>query len=176
MVVIDATMLMHFLQPGAASPKTASGELVLRAKDRVENLISELERLGEHLLVPTPALAEVLVQLDPTRVTQTIDDLSRLAVFSVESFDQRAAIELAAMLRDELKTGRKRRLTREETWAKLKFDRQIVAIAKVHRATTIYSDDRDIRALGARAKMRVVGLAELELPPTLAQTNLFERQ
>ena len=53
----------------------------------------------------------------------------------------------------------------EATWAKIKFDRQIVAIAKVAKATAIYSDDADMRTIAAAEDIAVVGLAELPLPP-----------
>jgi hypothetical protein len=36
-----------------------------------------------------------------------------------------------------------KRVGSDATWAKVKFDRQIVAIAQVRRATAIYSDDAD---------------------------------
>lgn len=56
----------------------------------------------------------------------------------------------------------------------MKYDRQIVAIAKVHGATTIYSDDGDISALAKRAKINVISLADLPLPPQKAQLDLLE--
>jgi hypothetical protein len=58
------------------------------------------------------------------------------------------------------------------TWAKVKYDRQIVAIAKVCGATTIYSDDEDVEALGKTAKIAVTGLSALPLPPEKAQLSL----
>jgi hypothetical protein len=53
----------------------------------------------------------------------------------------------------------------------VKYDRQIVAIAKVNSATTIYSDDADIAAIAARAKIKVVGLVDLPLPAEKAQLD-----
>ena len=53
-------------------------------------------------------------------------------------------------------------------WAKVKYDRQIVAIAKVSGATAIYSDD-DVRTLGGRHGIPVLGLADLPLPAGAAQ-------
>ena len=95
----------------------------------------------------------------------------------MEPYDTRAAIECAAILRSKLTGGGKRKaIGAGTTWAKAKFDRQIVAIAKVIGAETIYSDDRDVRALGARAKIAVVSCGELPLPPEDPNLNLFEHQ
>jgi hypothetical protein len=47
----------------------------------------------------------------------------------------------------------------------VKYDRQIVAVAKVCGATTIYSDDKDVRTLAKTVKIEVIGLADLPLPP-----------
>ena len=57
-------------------------------------------------------------------------------------------------------------------WAKVKFDRQIVAIAKVAGATTIYSDDLNLMTVAKAANIDVVSLAELPLPPEDAQLKL----
>lgn len=58
------------------------------------------------------------------------------------------------------------------TWAKVKFDRQIVAIAKVFNATMIYTDDSDVRALAAAENIPVTGVAELPLPPPKTQMEM----
>ena len=60
----------------------------------------------------------------------------------------------------------------DSTWAKIKYDRQIVAIARVNQASAIYSDDRDIRSIAAQADISVIGLADLQLPPEAAQHEL----
>ena len=108
----------------------------------------------------------------PQDAQRIVETLNRKAVFSIESFDQRAAIELAVMSRDEL--GKKLPKTGVPTWAKLKYDRQIVAIAKVCGASEIYSDDEDIEKLGKRAGITVTSVAQLPLPPDALQTDLME--
>jgi hypothetical protein len=55
------------------------------------------------------------------------------------------------------------------THAKLKYDRQIVAIAIVTNASAIYSDDYGVKAIAGRSGIRVIRLADLELPPEEAQ-------
>ena len=93
-------------------------------------------------------------------------------VIIVRPFDELAAIELAAMEIEARKTGDKRGAI-SQPWTKVKFDRQIVAIAKVNSATRIYSDDGDVRAFATKAGLEVVTSWELPLPPA-KQTGLFE--
>ena len=77
------------------------------------------------------------------------------------------------MMRTELRGG-KQKMTRGASWAKVKYDRQIVAIAAVARAEHIYSDDSDVRRLAKRAGIAVSGVADLPLPPENPNLNLFE--
>jgi len=51
----------------------------------------------------------------------------------------------------------------------VKYDRQIVAVAKVWCHDNFYSDDKVVRTL---AKIEVIGLADLPLPPEKAQMDL----
>jgi hypothetical protein len=55
---------------------------------------------------------------------------------------------------------------------KLKFDRQIVAIAKVSNVSIIYSEDKDIKKYGERIGINVVKPDELPLPPEKTQMEL----
>lgn len=93
--------------------------------------------------------------------------------FKIEPFDERAALEVALAIRKNIdQTGKKRGAGATSTWAKVKFDQQIVAIAKVSGSATLYSDDEDLRGFAAQAHIAVVRLRELELPPKEAQMDL----
>src|SRR5437588_7452083 len=61
--------------------------------------------------------------------------------------------------------GGGRRGDQEGTYAKITFDRQIVAIAKVNNVTVIYSDDDGVRKFAERNGLTVVRTWELPLPP-----------
>jgi hypothetical protein len=164
MVVIDATILLLVLKPGVGVPKGQNGKPVDRAVERVNYMISECDRGGIRVIVPTPALADALVGVPAKTAIQIVDQIeSRYWSIKIVPFDQRAAIEVAAMSRDPRDKHPSR--DRAATWAKLKYDRQVVAIAKVNGATTIYSDDRKLRALAAREGIQVLGVADLPLPP-----------
>ena len=89
-----------------------------------------------------PALTEVLVHADDA-MPSYLEVLNNAARFRIVPFDQRAAIELGAIVRDgpsiqDLRVGT------SSTRASLKFDRQILAIARVEGESTIYSDDTDM--------------------------------
>jgi hypothetical protein len=171
MVVVDATMLLLLFRPATRVPPDPSGKPLTAARQRVEFLIQELEKSGTKVIIPTPVLSEILVSAGASASQQIVQEISGQAVFRIEAFDTRAAIELAAMAREDLIRPKAKRDS-AATYAKLKFDRQIVAIAKVNQAATIYSDDGDLRALSARAGIKVVRLAELPLPAEAQQTRL----
>jgi hypothetical protein len=173
MVGIDATTLMLLLRPGIPIPNGPNGLPIDRPKERIEYLVQKLDKTGTNIVIPTPALSEALVRAGVAGSQDLIEKLQKFAVFRIEPFDLRAAIEVAAMSRDAMAGGGKRGQS-SATWAKVKYDRQIVAISKVHGVTTIYSDDGDIRALGEKAKIKVVSVADLPLPPQKAQLDLLE--
>ena len=171
MVVIDATMLLLMLRPGTPVPPGPNGVPIDRPRDRIDHLVNELEKANSKLIIPAPALGEALVRAGADASQKIVDELTKWSVFQIAPFDTRAAIEVAAMTRGALARGRKKGSS-NATWAKVKYDRQIVAIARVAGATTIYSDDADIRALGAEARIPVKGIADLPLPPENAQSEL----
>ena len=118
-------------------------------------------------------MSEILVRAGPAASQEIVEKLNRLAVFRIESFDARAAIEVAAMTRTALDGGNKRGKA-TGPWAKIKYDRQIVAVAKVSRATAIYSDDADIRSIAAEDDIHVIGLGDLPLSDEARQGDLFQ--
>jgi predicted nucleic acid-binding protein len=157
MVEFDADFLSVLFHPNPAMPP------VDRAKERVEHLIDTLSESGERILIPTPALSELLIALGRTAAAQAIDAIHGEAAFKISPFDERAAIELSLM--SEVKPRGKKRKEQGGTWAKVKFDRQIVAIGKVNGVSKIYSMDNDIHNLAVREGLAAVGLQELPLPP-----------
>ena len=74
------------------------------------------------------------------------------------------------MLDAALSGGDKR--ANAKSWAKAKFDWQIVAIARVGNAKVIYSDDGDIARIAARHELRVVKTDDLPLPDSARQHKL----
>jgi predicted nucleic acid-binding protein len=173
MVVIDATNLLLLLRPGIPVPAGPDGVPLVKAKERIEYLVSELEKAKTKIVIPTPALSEALVRVGAAATQEIIEKLQKYSVFRIEAFDTRAAIEVAAMTRKAIDNGNKRGTTSATTYAKVKYDRQIVAIARVAGADTIYSDDNDIAALCKGSNIRVIKLKDLPLPPQDAQISFL---
>lgn len=168
-VAFDASTLIYLFDDQAAAPKDAStGDPVERCRDRIEYMIERLAKAKAKIIIPTPALAEVLV-----RAHKGAPDLLRILKsskhFKIVPFDERAAVEHAATQSVRHASGTK---SPSSTRNKAKFDDQIVAIAVVEGVTEIYSDDGDIAKL-VGSQMKVVGLSDLPLPPEDAQIDIF---
>ena len=163
MVAIDNTFLSLMLHPRAKPPKDpATGKPVERIGDRIEKLQEDLDSESERIILPTPVLSEFLI-LAGREGPGYLEKLSGMKNILIKPFDQVAAIELAAVeVEDRLKEGKRAGST--SPWAKLRFDRQIVAIAKTNGATRIYSDDEDVMKFARRLGIEVIRTWELPLP------------
>lgn len=171
MVVIDATMLLLLLRPGTLAPTDSEGVSISKPKERIEFLIQKLQKEKTKIIIPTPALSETLVRAGTEASLQIVEYINKYAIFRIEPFDTRASIELATISREAI--GRKgKRGGTTAVWAKVKFDRQIVAIAKVVGATEIYSDDKDMVELAKAVNIKVIGVSDLPLPEEGPQLEL----
>ncbi|MFC7334087.1 hypothetical protein [Rhodocista pekingensis] len=165
MVVFDTTTLLVLIAPPDLVRVMAPGNRpVPDARERLDYLVARLQTDKTKISIPTPALSEALVRAGRAGLAY-VEKLSKSAAFSIDSFDILAAQEAAIMCSEARAAGDKRGGAQGD-WQKVKVDRQIVAIAKVRRAATIYSNDADIRAMAPSAGLSVVGLEELPLPPT----------
>ena len=168
MHVFDSTFLTYLFVPSAPSP-------VDRARERVENLIHDIHSEGGRIIIPSPALSELLIAVGHSR-SLILNDLTKSSKFLIAPFDIPAAVEAALMTEAELKKGNKRG-TSQSSWNKVKYDRQIVAIAKAQKAKKVYSNDDEVRALAKANGMEAYAVSDLKLPydhykgPTLFNPN-----
>lgn len=152
MIAFDASFLI------LAFDKNASKDV--QVAERIALLLEELSNTRTKLLVPTPALSEFLAKSD----ISVLDEISNSAAFRIGSFDERAAIEAADLTKRSLKESDKKDPIVNATWAKIKFDRQIVAIAKVEGCDAIYSTDPDIAKHAKQVGMKCYSIADLPMP------------
>lgn len=170
---VDATVLTLLLNENSDSPPDPNtGKPVEKTRDRVNYLIETLQKQKQKIIIPTPVLAEVLVQSGMTGL-RYVEVLQRATVFEIKDFDKLAAVELAMMTSSALSAGKgKKKGSSSEPWQKIKLDRQIVAICKVAGVSTLYASDRSLSNFAREAGMQVVGVHELDLPPEPAQLTL----
>lgn len=170
---IDATVLTLLLNEAAdAPPDPSTGKKVERVADRINYLVATLQKDKQKLIIPTPVLAEVLVQAGQEGL-RYIEVLQEAAVFELRDFDKLAAVELALMTKAAIGSGKKR-AGNTEPWQKIKIDRQIVAICKVAGVSMLYASDSSLANFARLAGMTVIGVHELPLPPQDPQLTMHE--
>jgi predicted nucleic acid-binding protein len=156
-VAFDATVLVDFFN------KRITGD----RRVRLDDLVATLEKSRTKIVIPTPALTEVLIRAGKAR-EEILSVLTRKAAFEIAAFDVKAALECSLLLEEAWSGAEKRGITK----TKFKFDWQIVAIAASRSVTTIYSDDRDVSSAAAKANIQVIRIDDLELPASAKQGKL----
>ena len=161
---------MLLLDPSLPAPvDRATGERVTEVERRIGHLVGSLHKDRTKIIVPTPVLAEVLTRAERAGADY-FTKLNRSAAFQIVPFGTQAAIELARMTAMAIQGGDKRGGL-SAPWTKIKFDRQVVAIARVAAVKTVYSDDGDLRKLAEDHGIEVIAIGELPLPPEDRQMN-----
>lgn len=161
-VAFDNTMLSALLNPDSVSP-------VDMAKERADHAVLSLEKARRKIIIPAPACAELLTAIGPD-AQQYINTVSRSRLFEVASFDARCAAELALLNRDAFRFNDAK--DGLEPYQKVKVDRQIIAICRVHAVTELYTDDGGLAKRARIVGITPIGLAELSVPEIQPELKL----
>lgn len=161
--VFDTTYLTILLDSEVRVPTDPATQRPYElAQERIEFLIETLQEKKTKIILPCPALAEFLIMAYPDGGAY-LQDLKSSYRFEIAEFDEMAAIELAELA---IRTGKPKKKKRgAETWAKLQYDRQIIAIALARGAKVLYSTDDHQRSLAQKSGIEVFDLSELPLAP-----------
>lgn len=170
-IALDANMLILLFDGKASAPiDPTTGQPVTYCQERLRHFLDVFSRpKGAKIVIPTPALAEFLVKVDPDRAVEYISQIQRIRGCAIVPFSARACIEFADMQRAILAERPRKKRPDVESRAKAKFDHQIVAIAKCEGVTSIYSDDDGLGKFAARVNIERVGVASLPIPPKSLQ-------
>ncbi|MGH6677502.1 MAG: PIN domain-containing protein [Bradyrhizobium sp.] len=163
-VVFDSSFLIPLLDPQVKG--------IGQVDAKLQHLIAILDKQKDIVIVPTPALSETLIGAGDA-APQYLEILNKTSRFRVAAFGARAAVEAAARHREAVQGGDKKEGS--ESWAKVKFDRQIIAIAKVEGAERIYSEDADIHRHGKAEGLKVIRLRDLDDSPAKT-SDLFDER
>lgn len=168
MIVFDTTYLIVLLEDKALSIKDRQDNPVTKIHERVRHLAQKLSESNSIICVPTPVLAEFMVRAGNAG-QELLKRLTNTSKFNLAPFGVKAAIEAAELIRT-IKNEQKGQPI--ETWAKAKFDIQIVAIAKAENAPVIYAEDPHMEAHGKRVGIDIRRICDLPLP-TGEEETLF---
>jgi len=128
---------------------------------RVEALIDMVESSGGSIIIPTPVLAEYLVGIDKNDHQTHLNLIQRQSCFEIANFDEIAAIECAQMPSlKELKL-----MLKSDTANKVKFDRQIISIAKSLNVDEVWTHDKGVFNRCKELGMVVKSLADIDPAP-----------
>lgn len=146
MPVFDSTTLMFLVQPNAKPPNDpATGEPLTNVSRRIARLIREIESKSQTIVIPTPALAEVLV-IVKGKIDEWIFMLQQSRHFHIAGFDV-DAVKTLVHVTQKIHENRVFESQSPFTKAQLKYDRQILAVALAENENTIYSDDQGIKQM-----------------------------
>ena len=165
MPVFDATTLMFLVQPDARPPADPdTGEPLAKIKERMDSLIQDIQAKSETIVIPTPALAEVLIAVPEGRPGECLSRLHQSRHFQIADFDTNAVRKLVDVTR-KVHHNKEWKSASPRTKAQLKFDRQIVAVALARNQNTIYSDDNGLKDLAQRFEIKVIPTHALPVAP-----------
>jgi len=136
-VAVDASFLRAFLD---SSNRT----------EPISNLVQTLSAENARIIIPTPALAQVLTSV-PDKAPDWMQALNMYACFQVRPFDDKASFELTQLLGENVAGLRDI----------LRFDRQIVAIARVYGVSVLYADDEQVTQFAEACGLPVKRLKDL---------------
>lgn len=170
MVVFDSTTILLAIDPRAKPPLDLdTRKPIEKCQERIEHLLKTLQAAKTQILIPTPVLAEYLVGVGPNK-GEYVEKITSSKNFEVAPFDIKASIELSLLTDSDLDTAKK--LDEKTTWAKIKYDRQVAAIAKARNASRIYTDDTRLAACARNNGIAVTLTHEIPLPPEPPQSEI----
>jgi hypothetical protein len=128
------------------------------------HLVKSLSERRVKVGLPTPVIAEYLIGVGADKQSH-FAQLQSSAPFLPLPFDEKAAIEHACITEPDVKP--------DETKAKLRFDRQVIAISKAHGADRLYTADGNQAEFAKGCGLPAVLMHEIPLPPPVTG-QLFE--
>jgi predicted nucleic acid-binding protein len=161
MIVFDANVLISL----------SAGDDANEDFERISGLIQDLVAAKTIIGVPAPAWAEYLCGTG-IGTSGVIEVLKKRSAIRILPFDEVAATELAVIDQATRAKGSKKGASKAG-WQKIKVDRQILAIARVHSASLIYTEDDGLIAEAERLGVAVSRTGDIPLKP---KQNLLDLQ
>lgn len=170
-VVLDSSILISAFDPSAAPAPDLEGKAVSYAVERIQYFVDSSAHHDRQILLPTPVIAELLSASNVEEDALT-EALIGNSAFLIAGYDQRAAIINAQMNKNATASGNLKAGS-EQPRQIVKFDRQILAIAKLHGASAVYCGDKNMAAHARHYGLSPLCAVDMELPPEIIQPDLL---
>ena len=165
-VAFDSSFLLPILSRNLPAPNDPTTGLPVEAYyQRLDLLLTDLKEKATTIMISAPVLAEFLTRAGKAEQQYLNFFHAQETPYLLVPFDTDAAVQLAAINKNALQRGDKR-AGATDGWQKVKYDRQIVAVAEVNGAQSIYSDDRKLCRLAQRIGMETTSSWQLPTPPS----------
>jgi predicted nucleic acid-binding protein len=137
---------------------------------RMQGLFLDLRKRRESIGIPAQVWAEFVEQADPRELEAT-QSIFKTSAFRLLSYDLRAAVETAEVVKLGRAVRKSDKGPKRPRHA-VKVDWQIIAVAKVHGARLLITNDTDMIAEARRAGLRCLRIDDLPIPDGLRQHTL----
>lgn len=169
----DNTFLTLMLDRSSfVRPDPNTGIPTKYAHEKLMSLIDRLSKDRETLIIPAPAIAEVMCRVRPAELV--ISELNRYSCIEPYPFDQKCAVTLSDMMCGQ--SGRLKEINERHRIGKqrIKVDLQIVAVAVTYGADVLYTDDDGQTAFAELFGLNVMHTWNLQISPERAQIHMDE--
>ncbi|WP_455853178.1 type II toxin-antitoxin system VapC family toxin [Pantoea endophytica] len=163
-MIFDTNVLVQALtgtKEGVSLTDPRTGDVISDLDRRAQALVDKVDSQGGSVLIPAPVLAEFLVGIDRNLHQTYINLIKSQSCFEVVAFDEIAAIECAQF--PDIKDLK--RLMSADTTTKVKFDRQILSIAKAAGVKEVWTHDKGVYNRCAAFGLIAKSLADITPAP-----------
>ncbi len=131
---------------------------------RSQALLDHIESSGGTLVLPAPVLAEYLLGIEGEKNKQKHTQLIlSMSCFEILPFDELAAIECSLLPSpNEFKQFIKSEINSNATANKIRYDRQIISIAKANNIDEIWSGDKEVSSKSAEFGIEIKSLLDIQ--------------
>ncbi|WP_447928061.1 hypothetical protein [Vreelandella sp. EE27] len=160
-LVVDANILMQILKAGGRNdlmcPRT--DEVIENPEGRAEALLDLMNTKADRILIPTPALSEILVRVEDHELhREYLSVINSMACFDLINFDAISAINCAQLVNNsELKQLK----GVDDPKKKVSFDRQIIAMTQAYGGDELWTHDKKMLAKAEAVGIVVKSLADV---------------
>jgi predicted nucleic acid-binding protein len=167
--LFDSTFVLLLVDENASAPPGARSAF----EYMFEGLTDK-----DTIVIPTVVFAEIMYTAGVEAVQSYMALLRKQKRIVIAPFDEKAAVELG-LINSEIKArGGPKRSGQTGDWAKVKYDRLLLATGKAHGVTSIYTDDGDLANLARRHGIEAFQTCDLPVrpvPPEDPQRDLFAK-